>query len=147
VLFAYDAARSINLDKAEQRIQETTKREIIRHKRRAPSYFEYQPPPLRIPRHRADQPRPLPRRSHCRSSGLRFRCHGSDLPHFYPGSLLEVSQELYDNDFLLTDSRLRADQLLKQLGDAVSNAGIANIVEDYIIYHIESLAHLLTSMP
>ena len=55
-------------------------------------------------------------------------------------TLLELSQELYDNDFLLTDSRLRADQLLKRLGDAVSNAGIANVVEDYVIYHIESFA-------
>ena len=48
VLFAYDGARSINLNEAERRIQETTKRETIQHKRRAPSYFEYQPPPLRI---------------------------------------------------------------------------------------------------
>ena len=55
-------------------------------------------------------------------------------------TLLELSQELHDNDFLLTDSRLRADQLLKRLGDAVSNAGIANVVEDYVIYHIESFA-------
>jgi hypothetical protein len=47
VLFAYDAARSINLDEAERQIQEMTKRETIKHKRRAPSYFEYQPPPLR----------------------------------------------------------------------------------------------------
>src|SRR5207247_9218784 len=48
VLFAYNAARSINLDEAERQIQEMTKRETIKHKRRAPSYFEYQPPPLRI---------------------------------------------------------------------------------------------------
>ena len=40
VLFAYNAARSINLDEAERQIQEMTKRETIKHKRRAPSYFE-----------------------------------------------------------------------------------------------------------
>ena len=52
--------------------------------------------------------------------------------------LLQLSQELYDNDFLLTDSRLRADQLLKGMGHSVSDAGIANVVEDYVIYHVES---------
>lgn len=48
VLFAHDAARSVNLDDAERRFHEATQRQTIRHKRRAPSYFEYQPPPLRV---------------------------------------------------------------------------------------------------
>ena len=48
VLFAYDAARSIDLDAAERRIHEATQRQTIQHKRRAPSYLEYQPPPLRL---------------------------------------------------------------------------------------------------
>jgi hypothetical protein len=48
VLFAYDAARSINLDAAERRIHEATQRQTIQHKRRAPAYLEYQPPPLRL---------------------------------------------------------------------------------------------------
>ncbi len=48
VLFAYDTALSINLDDAERRTHDATQRDTLRHKRRAPSYFEYQPPPLRI---------------------------------------------------------------------------------------------------
>lgn len=48
VMFAYDAARSISLDSAERRIHEATQRQTIKHKKRAPSYFEYQPPPLRV---------------------------------------------------------------------------------------------------
>jgi hypothetical protein len=55
-------------------------------------------------------------------------------------TLLELSQELYDNESLLTDSQQRADQLLKGLGDSVMDAGIANVVEDYVIYNIESFA-------
>ena len=51
-IFAYDAARAINLADAERRVQETTQRDTIRHKRRTPSYFEYQPPPLRVSRDR-----------------------------------------------------------------------------------------------
>ena len=40
VLFAYDAARSINLDAAERRVHEATQRQTIEHKRRAPAYLE-----------------------------------------------------------------------------------------------------------
>src|ERR687892_2795963 len=50
VIFAYDAARAINLDLADRRIHETTERPTIAHKRRTPSYFEFQPPPLRVSR-------------------------------------------------------------------------------------------------
>src|SRR5918992_5362330 len=48
VLFAYDAARFINLDAAERRIHEATQRQTMQHKRRAPGYLEYQPPPLKL---------------------------------------------------------------------------------------------------
>jgi hypothetical protein len=142
VLFAYDAARSIELDQAERRTQETTKRETLKHKRKAPSYFEYQPPPLRI-MHEID-PVHLGRYRVDSSVDLlvydfgavaviyRIPIHGSI------ENLLELSEELYDNDFLLTDSRLRVDQLLKAIAGAASEAAIANVVEDYVIYQIES---------
>src|SRR5262245_49014977 len=48
VMFAYDAARHIDLNKAEKRTHEVSERQTIRHKRRTPNYFEYQPPPLRV---------------------------------------------------------------------------------------------------
>ena len=142
VLFAYDAARSINLDEAERQIQEMTKRETIKHKRRAPSYFEYQPPPVRI-MHEIE-PVNLGRYRIDSSVDLLAYDFGAVAVLYripFQGSiekLLQLSQELYDNDFLLTDSRLRADQLLKGMGHSVSDAGIANVVEDYVIYHVES---------
>src|SRR5262249_30019772 len=46
--FAYEVGLSINLDEAERRITTLKERARIRHKRRAPSYFEYTPPPLRV---------------------------------------------------------------------------------------------------
>jgi hypothetical protein len=142
VLFAYDSARSIKLDQAEQRIQETTKRETLKHKRKAPSYFEYQPPPLRIMheiepvnlgRYRVDSSVDLLVYDFGAVAVIyRIPIQGSI------ESLLELSEELYDNDFLLTESRIRVSQLLKVMGDAVSEAGIAEVVEDYVIYQIES---------
>jgi hypothetical protein len=51
--------------------------------------------------------------------------------------LLLLSDELYDNEALLTDSRLRVNQLLKLLGDAAIQANLAAVVEDYVVFHIE----------
>src|SRR5581483_8574860 len=47
-IFAYDAGRFIDLAAAERRTHEASQRPTIAHKRRTPSYFEYQPPPLRL---------------------------------------------------------------------------------------------------
>src|SRR2546422_906953 len=47
-LFAYDAGLAINLDESERRITALTQRAAIRHKHRAPRYFEYRPAPLRV---------------------------------------------------------------------------------------------------
>ncbi len=47
-LFAYDIGFSIDLNEAERRIKDVKQRETIKHKRRAPQYFQVQPPPLRV---------------------------------------------------------------------------------------------------
>ena len=47
-LLAYDIGLSIDLDEAERRITAFKERGSIRPKRRAPSYFEFRPPPLRV---------------------------------------------------------------------------------------------------
>src|SRR5437879_11740140 len=51
-LFAYDAGLAINLDESERRITALSQRAAIRHKRRAPRYFEYRPAPLRVTQER-----------------------------------------------------------------------------------------------
>ena len=47
-ILAYDIAFSVDLNEAERRIKDVKQRETIKHKRRAPQYFQYQPPPLRV---------------------------------------------------------------------------------------------------
>jgi len=47
-LFAYDVGTSINLMDAERRITAGAERGRLRHKTRAPQYFEYRPAPLRL---------------------------------------------------------------------------------------------------
>jgi AAA+ ATPase superfamily predicted ATPase len=144
VMFAYDAARSINLDEAGRRLHETSERHTIPHKRRAPSYFEYRPPPLLI----SYESEPL-----CIGS---FQTRPTvDLLLYDFGALaagytialdgpfdklLRLSEELYDNAALLADSRKRVELLLKVIGDAATYANLAPVVEDYIVFHVESLA-------
>jgi hypothetical protein len=144
VMFAYDAARSINLDEVVRRIHEATERQTIRHKRRAPSYFEYKPPPLRVTHESPSlnigsfQTRP--------NVDLVLYDFGAVAAIYtiaLEGSfdeLLRLSEELYDNPFLLSDSQKRITELLKIIGDAATHANLADVVEDYVIFHIESLS-------
>lgn len=143
VFFAYEAAFSINLDQAEQHIRETTQRETIKHKRRAPRYFEYQPPPLRITQD--IEPFNLGKYRSRESVDLVVYDFGAvsvvySIPIQGPFSdLFGLSEELYDNQALLTDSRRRVEQILKVIGGAAAKANIADFVEDYVVFQIEAL--------
>ena len=48
VLFAFDVGLSIALDAAEKSVKSMTERTPIKHQRRAPKYFDFQPIPLRV---------------------------------------------------------------------------------------------------
>ena len=147
VMFAYDAARSIDLDAAEKRIGETSERQTIRHKRRTPSYFEYRPPPLRVSYGNAPlQIEPFLTRPTVDLILYDFGAVAALYSVPIEGSfedLLRLSEELYDNPFLLSDSRKRVESLLKVLGDAATHANLATVVEDYVIFHVESLSQSL----
>lgn len=144
VTFAYDAARAIDLDSADARIRETTQRSTLRHKRPAPSYFVYQPAPLR-----------LTQDAEAFKLGSFFTRPSVDLQFYDFGAvavtytidiagpfadLLTLSEELYDNEPLLADSRLRVGQLLVVMGSAAAQAELSPVVEDYVVFHIESFA-------
>jgi hypothetical protein len=144
LLFAYDIARAIDLDQAEHHVVAMKQREVLKHGRRAPKYFEYQPPPLRI----THDVTPM-------AIG-HYRCGASvDLVLYDFGAvsvvytiplkgplsgLLTLSNDLYDATSLLADSRQHVERLLAVLGSAVSKPNIANVVEDYVVYHIEAFA-------
>jgi hypothetical protein len=143
VLFAYDAARSIDLDAAERRIHEATQRQTIQHKRRAPSYLEYQPPPLRLSQE--IQPIKIGEYTSHRMVDLVLYDFGAvsviySIPIEGPfAALLALSEDLYDNEILLTESRMRVEQIIGALGDAAINVHSASLVEDYVIFRITAL--------
>ena len=142
VIFAYDAARSINLELAERRVHEATQRQTMPHKRRAPSYFEYQPPPLRVSQD--TEPIHAGKFSGRGSVDLLIYDFGAvTVTYSFPINgpfidLLQLSEELYDNEFLLSASHFRVSQLLNVMGEAANQASMAPVVEDYVVFHIES---------
>jgi len=144
VSFAYDAARSIDLAKAEQLIQQTTERPTIAHKRRTPSYFEYQPQPLRTSR--TNEPFTIGKFATGAVVDLMIYDFGAVAVTYSIGieapfaDLRELSEELYDNESLLNDSRRRVNQLLEVIQSAAVQAHSSPAVEDYVIFHIERFA-------
>lgn len=146
-LFAYDIARSVDLDQAERRITAITERSRIKRNRRAPAYFDYTPAPLRI----SAEIEPITIGQHRTGSIvdlLLYDFGAVSVSYRLPiqGSLTSLgplSQELYENTLLLADSRRRVDELLAGLGDAAERPQIADFVEDYVIIHVEQATPLL----
>lgn len=142
VSFAYDAARAIDLGKAERLLQQGTERPTIAHKRRTPSYFEYQPQPLRTAR--ASEPFTVGKFVTGPTVDLMIYDFGAvsvtySLAIEGPfANLRDLSDELYDNEALLRDSRVRVDALVEAIRNAASQAHASPAVEDYVIFHVES---------
>lgn len=131
-IFVYDIAFSIDLNETERRITSFKQRETIKHKRRAPRYFEYHPAPLRI----------------SQDAGVELVVYdfgAVSVVYRMPltggfSDLLSLSEDMYENERLLSDSRRRVEELLKVIQPAVSKANISTFVEDYLIFQIEAFA-------
>ncbi|MGB7948226.1 MAG: hypothetical protein WCH75_11130, partial [Candidatus Binatia bacterium] len=125
----------------------TTERPTIAHKRRTPSYFEYQPPPLRTTRD--SEPFTIGKFTTRPSVDLMIYDFGAvsvtyTLPIDGPfEDLLFLSEELYDNEMLLRESRLQVDQLLQLIGAAAHQSHPSPVVEDYLVFHVERFAETL----
>ena len=143
-LFGYDIGWSINLEEADRRITAGTERGRLRHKTRAPQYFEYRPAPLRLMQEGSS----LTVGSYSSSPTFevmvydfgavtityRFALDGP-----FDG-LLELSESLYEHERLLAESRARVEQLVKVIQPAIERPKIAAEVEDYLIFAIDSYA-------
>ena len=141
-IFVYDIGFSIDLKEAERRIT-SAKRETLKHKRRAPQYFEYRPAPIGIsqrgaPVHIDEQFATDPQVDlvvyDFGAVSVIYR-----IPLLGDSSrLLALSEHLYENRQLLDDSRRRVEEVLKVIEGAVSKANISAFVEDYVIFQIDA---------
>src|SRR5437867_12240280 len=109
IIFAYDIAFSIDLGEAERRIT-SARRETIKHKRRAPRYFEYRPAPLGITQ-QAERVRINEAFATEAQVDLVVYDFGGVTVIYrvaFSGEnsrLLSLSESLYENEHLLADSR------------------------------------------
>jgi hypothetical protein len=141
VMFAFELGLSINLDAAAQQLKQDVERTKFRRNRRAPKYFDYDPPPLRIVQHGQQM-----------NVGKFFTKPQADLTLFDFGGcsvsyqidisgpmshLIELGEVLYDNAFLLEDARERVRQLMSELDSAISRPNLSDSVEDFAVYHFE----------
>ncbi len=140
-LFAYEVAQAIDLDGAERRIRAGAERQTIKHKRRAPAYFEYRPPPLRVTRE-GEEFVLAGYRSAPGVEVVLYDFGAVSVSYAIPiggpfAGLPALSNELWGNERLAADSRRHVEQLLATLGDAAVRPKIADLVEDYSIFQIE----------
>lgn len=144
IFLAYDIGFSIDLDEAERHVHAAKQRESIRRTRKAPQYFQYHPPPLRvtlpIEAVKVGQHATLP------AIDLVVYDFGAVTVIYrvpYVGSfsdLRRLGAMLYENDALLADSKRIVEQFLATLGPAVSKPFVTPLVEDYVIFQIEESA-------
>ena len=141
-VFAYEVAQAIDLDSAERRLLAGAERQTIKHKRRAPAYFEYRPAPLRVAREAEEHGLG----SYRTSPGVELVLYdfgAVSVSYAIPlaGPLAGVpalAHELWGNEHLLADARRHVERLLQDLGDAAVRPRIADFVEDYSIFQVEA---------
>lgn len=140
VLFAYDVGLSIDLAEAGRRITDSRQQEPFRHKRRAPTSFQYVPAPLRVTRMAS----PISVGSFVTLSAVEavvFDFGAVSVAYTLPfdgtpEALLELSESLYENKELLDNSRRLVEALVGALGPALSKPAVAAFVEDYVVYEL-----------
>src|SRR2546422_9074540 len=139
-LFAYDAGLAINLDESERRITALTQRAAIRHKRRAPRYFEYRPAPLRVTQEREVLAVGAFRTAPSVDAVL-YDFGAVSVTYQMPlagplAHLITLAEELYESAVLLADSRRWVEHLLAAIAPAVTRPGLTDFVETYVIFEI-----------
>jgi hypothetical protein len=144
LLFAYDIARAIDLDEAEHHIVATKQREALKHKRRAPKYFEYHPAPLRVTQD-ADPIAIGGYRSGANVDLVLYDFGAVSVIYTIAltgpfSGLLTLSNDLYEAVHLLADSRKHVEQLMALIRSALSKPNIADFVEDYAIFQVEAFS-------
>ncbi len=141
VSFAFELGLAVQLDRAAQRLKQNVERTKFRRNRRAPKYFDYDPPPLRILQHGQQI-----------NAGKFFTKPQAELTLFDFGGcsvtyqidiagpishLIELGEVLYDHAYLLQDAQERVGQLMQEIGDSISRPQLSESIEDFVVYHLE----------
>ncbi len=143
-LFAYDAGLGIDLDQAERRITALTQRAGIRHRHRAPTYFDYRPAPLRVTQE-GEALAVGSFRTTPSVDAVLYDFGALSVSYQIPlqgplARLVALSEELYESDVLRAHSRRWVENLLAAIAPAVTRARLTEFVETYVIFAIDTLS-------
>lgn len=137
-LFAFEVGFSIDLAAAERRI--AAQRGKLRQRRRAPVYFEYQPPPLHVTQ--SVEIAALGRWSIHPSAEIVLYDFGAVAVTYSfaldgdLAGLIDLSEQIYDQRSLLEDAQRRVAEVCRAIQPAISKPAIADVVETYTMFHI-----------
>ncbi len=150
VLYTFDVGLSIDLKECERRVTALKQREMVKHKKRAPMAFQgHDSPPLRITQE--CEPVPVGARSTLGVLDLIIHDFGAVTVSFsieIKGPLMDLlalGQQLYEHEELRRASRHQVGQLIDAIRPAVTKLGLANEVEDYVIYEVRSIEPVLSA--
>lgn len=142
LLFAFNLGFSVDLAKCNEIVSEPSQRQTFSHSKRAPKYFEYNPPPLRI----AQSAKEIP----LKATGLSTRnevevtiydfgvisiSYRIDLKCSL-GKLVELSESVYENDLVIEDAEKRARGLFDDIKAAINRPDFSIDWEDYVIFSV-----------
>ncbi len=146
-LFAYDIAPYIDLLESEKRVIAATHRQLIDKKRRALEYFEYRPAPLAI----TLQAEPIAVGGHTSRELVDVVIYdfGAITVSYtipFEGSLRELSRlgsDISESKELEVQARQHVEGLFGVLPDG-DQFKIAEVIEDYVVFHVEEFEDQLT---
>ncbi len=152
-LFAYDVGFQIDVEGARALLSDSSPYRVIRGRRPAPAWFDYETPPLRLltevgplevggdseggPGDAAGVVRTQP------TIEWMIYEFGAVLVTYrvpFDGSLeglIELSRTLDDAPTLQRDSRARVEAMLESMRGAVERPGIKPLVEDYVVFVVD----------
>jgi hypothetical protein len=140
--FAFDVGFAVDLNEAQRLLsQEAPQRETLRHTRRAPKYFEYQPAPVRLARNARQitvgrfTTAPV-------VDALLFDFGAVSISFTIPiegpaTDLLALSDGLYENAELLAEAQRTVQELIRLLRPAINKPELAPFVEDYMVFDVD----------
>ncbi|UCC71495.1 MAG: hypothetical protein JSV86_14020 [Gemmatimonadota bacterium] len=149
VLAAFDVAPYIDLAECERRVMASTDRQQITRKRRALEYFEYRPAPLRIA-HGTETIDVGRHRSLPAVDLVVYDFGAISVAYTIPfqGDLAELavlSAGIYDSRLLPQAARRVVESVIGVLADSASGYRIAEVVEDYVIFHVRDFDRPVTN--
>lgn len=141
-MFAYDVAMGIAVGRVEAL---AGKPETIPRLRPTPREFQYRPAPIRV----VEDLSPIELADFAttdRVEAVLYDFGAVSVRYHVPikgplEALLPLAEALQDNPELLADSRSRVRRLMERFADAMDRPHLAEFVEDYVVYQVDSHDH------